>query len=110
MAKKKIKAVIDYFICQLKEHDVNVSQIILFGSHRAGTATADSDIDLVVVSKDFRKKNIFQRVDLLKKAEINTIKKYMLPLDVIALTPEEYSKQTSLVAEYAHKGKILYAA
>ncbi len=74
-----------------------------------GTATEESDIDIVIVSEDFKKKNIFKRANLTKDAEIRTIKKFMIPLDIITLTPEEYESRKSLSAEYAHQGKIVYA-
>ncbi len=80
------------------------------GSHLSGTAGEGSDIDIVIVSEDFRKKNIFKRVDLIKDAEIQTIKKFLVPLDVIAMTPEEYENRASIIAEYAHSGEVLFAA
>ena len=68
---------------------------------------ADSDIDLVVVSDDFRGKNIFKRVALIKEPEIKTIRKFMIPLDIITLTPAEYESEKSLVAEYSQKGEVI---
>ncbi|MBI5583197.1 MAG: hypothetical protein HY892_05190 [Deltaproteobacteria bacterium] len=46
---------------------------------------------------------------LTKDAEIRTIKKFMVPLDIITLTPEEYESRKSLSAEYAHQGQVVYA-
>jgi uncharacterized protein len=110
MVKKKVRAVIEFFGDRLIEKKVNVSKIILFGSQVAGRTDTDSDIDIVVVSEDFRRKNIFRRIDLIKDAEIQTIKKFMVPLDIITMTPEEYENRTSIVAEYAHSGMVLFAA
>jgi uncharacterized protein len=110
MAQKKVRTIVEFFAARLMERRVRVSKIILFGSHAAGTSTSDSDIDIVVVSEDFRKKNIFRRLELIKAAEIQTIKKFMTPLDVVAMTPEEYENGTSIIAEYAHRGEILFAA
>jgi hypothetical protein len=42
-------------------------------------------------------------------AEFRTIKKFMVPLDIITLTPEEYEYRTSFAAEYAHEDEIVYA-
>jgi len=33
----------------------------------------------------------------------------MVPLDIITMTPEEYEKKTSLIAEYAQEGEVIYA-
>ena len=109
MAQDKVRTVIEFFVQRLLEN-VNVSKIILFGSHAAGTAGEDSDIDVVIVSDDFRRKNIFKRIELIKNAEIQTIKKFLVPLDVVVMTPEEYENGTSIIAEYAHKGEVLFAA
>jgi predicted nucleotidyltransferase len=44
-----------------------------------GTATEESDIDIVVVSEDFKLENIFKRADMTKDAEIRKIRKFMAP-------------------------------
>ena len=45
-----------------------------------------------------------------KEAEIATIRKFMVPLDIILLTPEELNSKSSLIAGYARAGQILHAA
>ena len=92
----------------LREKVMNISKIILFGSQIEGKASAESDIDVVVVSKNFRNKDIFERVELIKEAEIMTIKKFVIPLDIITMTPEEFESETSLIAEYAKQGEVVY--
>jgi len=109
MAKSKIKKVIKFFGECLKKSNLRVSKIIIFGSHAMGKASKESDIDIVVISEDFRKKDIFKRVNLIKDAEIATIKKFMIPLDIIMLTPEEFKSETSLIADYARNGEVVYA-
>lgn len=110
MAKGKAIAAVKFFEEQLREKKVNVTKIILFGSQASRNASTESDVDIVVISKDFRKKDIFKRLALVKEAEIATIKKYMIPLDVIMMTPEEFASRTSLVSEYAKNGEVICAA
>lgn len=110
MAKSTTLAAVKFFEKQLKEQKVNVTKIILFGSQARGNASAGSDVDIVLISKDFRNKGIFKRLALIKKAEIATIKKYMIPLDVVMMTPDEFASGTSLVSEYAKEGKVLSAS
>jgi len=43
-------------------------------------------------------------------AEIKTIRKFMVPLDIVTLTSEEFENETSPVAEFAKSGKIMFAA
>jgi uncharacterized protein len=110
MAKSKTLAAVKFFEKQLKAQKVNVTKIILFGSQARGNASAGSDVDIVLISKDFRNKGIFKRLALIKEAEIATIKKYMIPLDVVMMTPDEFASGTSLVSEYAKEGKVLSAS
>ena len=110
MVKDKIAEAIKFFENCLKEKGLNVSKIILFGSHSTGKATIDSDVDILIISPDFQNKDIFERARLTKEAEINTIKKFRVPLDIITLTSEEFESNKSIVAEYARQGKVMYAA
>ena len=93
MAEEKLLEVIDFFKNQLIYEGINISKIILFGSQAAGTASEDSDIDLVVVSEDFANKNIFEKIKLLNKADAKTIKKFMVPIDVILMSPKELENE-----------------
>lgn len=110
MAKKSIKEVINFLAQCLKDKGLNVSKIIVFGSYAYEKATEESDIDILIVSRDFKGKNIFERAELTKEAEIMTIKKFMVPLDIITMTPEELRAGKSLISDYAKNGKVLYAA
>jgi predicted nucleotidyltransferase len=108
MAEEKLLEVIDFFKNQLIYEGINISKIILFGSQAAGTASEDSDIDLVVVSEDFANKNIFEKIKLLNKADAKTIKKFMVPIDVILMSPKELENEYSIIAGYAKQGKVVY--
>ncbi len=110
MVKSSIKEIIQFLGSCLKDEGLKISKIILFGSHVRGSAKEESDIDIVIVSRDFKGKNIFERAKLTKESEILTIKKFLVPLDIITLTPEELESKTSLISSYAKNGKILYAA
>lgn len=108
MAKGKVIKAIKFLERCLKEKGLNISKIILFGSHAKGKVTEESDIDIVIVSKDFEDKDIFERAILTKDAEIVTIKKFMIPLDIITLTPKEFENGTSLISDYAKSGEVVY--
>lgn len=108
MAESTVKKVISFLAENLRYSGLEIAKIILFGSQTRSRTRRDSDIDIVVVSEDFRDKDIFERVQLIKEAEIKTIKKFMVPLDIITLTPEEFESETSLISEYARKGVPMY--
>jgi predicted nucleotidyltransferase len=104
VAKGTILEVVHHLEGCLKRQGLDITQVVLFGSQAKGVAKEESDIDIAIVSEDFRGKDIFQRADLTKEAEIDTIKKYLIPLDVITLTPEELQDESSLIAHLVRNG------
>jgi predicted nucleotidyltransferase len=91
---------------KLRTNGINVSEIIVFGSHAIGCAAANSDIDIVIVSNDFRNKNIFQRVEMIGDTHAATISEFMIPLDILLKTPEEIAG----IGFIRKKGVVVFAA
>ena len=62
-----------------------VSQVIVFGSYARGTAHGESDIDVVIVSPDFRTGPEMEVLEQLSRiaARVSSL------LEVLALTPED---------------------
>ena len=82
-------------------------RVVLFGSYAEGTATADSDVDLLVVLSGERKV-----VD--KAVEIRLALNPEIPLDILVRTPETIRKRIgmgdSFLADIMTRGKVLYEA
>lgn len=95
--KSKVKKVIEYLARRLQTNGVSVSKIVVFGSHYKGTAGVDSDIDLIIVSEDFRDKNLFERASLIGKAYEETVTEFLMPMDIIMETPEEFNPDFGVV-------------
>jgi predicted nucleotidyltransferase len=110
MVKSTVIEALAFMRERLEEDVLRVAKIILFGSYAREQATEESDIDVAIISDDFMDKDIFERAKLTQDPEILTIRKYMIPLDIITLTPEEYEKGSSLISLLARDGKIVYAA
>lgn len=109
MAKGLVLEAIAFLEQQMEKSGLHISKLILFGSQATGQATEESDIDIVVLSEDFRNKDVFERALLIKDAEILTIKKFMIPFDIITMTQEEFESGSSLVSLYASEGEVLYS-
>ncbi len=77
---------------------------------KTATDDSDSDIDVVIVSESFRRKDLWKRLEMLRAPVCGTIEKYIVPLDVVPMTPEELERQGSPVAGYARKGVVVFAA
>jgi len=61
----------------------------------------------VVLSEAFINKGIFERIDMIKRAERETIRRFLVPLDIISMTPEEFESGSSIIAEYAKDGEVV---
>jgi uncharacterized protein len=48
-----IKHIIVKYIETIKNNNIGIDQVYLFGSYSKGTATIDSDIDVAIISSDF---------------------------------------------------------
>ena len=67
---------------------VKVTDFILFGSRAHGQHRKYSDVDLLVVSPDFRGKAFRRSHDLYDYWKLD------LPVDFICLTPEEFKEKS----------------
>ena len=103
MGKKDVLEIIRQFRAALQQQGIKVDKIILYGSWAQGNAHEDSDIDLVVISKDFEKKGYWDRIQILSEA----IYKVFAPIEAVALDPEEWNKGDRMICEYAKKGEVL---
>jgi predicted nucleotidyltransferase len=92
MDKRTINKITNYFRNELISTGIKVDGIALFGSQLKGTANKDSDLDLIIISESFKKKDIFERSHLTMKAYMNTFNKFKIPMDVLKMTPKEYEK------------------
>jgi predicted nucleotidyltransferase len=108
MVKKSTLKVVTFMKDRLQQTGLNVQKIIVFGSQANGKYNAGSDIDLIIISNDFTNKNIFERARLTKDAGIMTIKKFMIPLVIVTMTPEELADDESLLSDYARTGEVIY--
>ena len=107
MVDAKVLEAVNFFSAVVSKNGIDIHDLILFGSSGSGTAASHSDIDIAIVSGDFAGKDIFERALLTKDAEIQTVRKFKVALDVLTLTPEEYQDPASLIAGTIRKGIIV---
>lgn len=67
MAKtgQSVKRIINQYAQELKKMGIIPAKIILYGSYATGHPLKESDIDLVIVSENFKDKNLRERLELL---------------------------------------------
>lgn len=104
--KKRVLEVVKNYLENLKE-EIRVEGVILFGSAARGKMHRDSDIDLIIISPNFKKMGFMQRLILLSRLR-RGMKKTM-PMDIFGYTSEEFNKfsKKSIVLEEAKKEGIV---
>lgn len=87
MAKtaREIRAIIERYATEIKQLGVMPESILLYGSYAQGNAREDSDIDLIVLSEDFRDMNLRERLELLGLAAGRVFE----PIEALGYTPGE---------------------
>ncbi|MCK4781331.1 nucleotidyltransferase domain-containing protein [Candidatus Parcubacteria bacterium] len=109
--KTKIKfpeKIINHYIENLKGK-IRVKGVLLFGSFAWGKPTKHSDVDLVVVSPDFSKKEFRNRLQWLSRMRDDVT--YEIAMDVIGYTPKEFTeieKHSAIMSLAKKKGKWIY--
>ncbi|MBC7226852.1 MAG: nucleotidyltransferase domain-containing protein [Thermoflexales bacterium] len=84
-ATPELKVIIQRFRAELEKMGIRCEQVLLFGSHAAGTAQEGSDIDLLVVSSDWACYNDRERFEILGIAAARILE----PIQARGVTPEE---------------------
>jgi len=81
----QIKEIIGEYKQTLQKLGINVERMILYGSYAKANQREDSDIDLIVISKDFQKMNLRERLEVLGIAAV----RIMRPVEAKGYTPQE---------------------
>ena len=81
-------------------------RLILYGSFASDANHEGSDIDVVVISDDFRGKDYWERCDILA----DVIYEIFSPIEAIPLTQEEWDQGDFFVIDFARDGEVLFEA
>ena len=84
-ATPELQRVVKRYRTQLEKMGICSTRLLLYGSQAAGTAREGSDIDLIVISGDWKKYNNRQRLELLGIAAARILE----PVQAQGLTPSE---------------------
>ncbi len=106
MVKEQLFKIIDDYRLEL-EKQISVKKIILYGSFAYGIPRAGSDIDLVVISPDFKKFKPLERLEFLSL----TTRKSRAPIEALGYTPEEFDKaKDHIFLDYiAQNGSVVFS-
>ncbi len=104
--RQKIEGIISRYKQELKNLGINVEKIILFGSYAKGKPQPESDIDLIVISDDFKNLNLRERLEILGLAA----GKVFEPIEALGYTQEEIESEEkgSFVEEILNSVSLVY--
>ena len=109
MVKREIVKIKNILIELLEERGIDIEKIVIFGSYEKGEEKRDSDIDIIIVSKNFRNKDIFEKVEITRGIHRNLIEEVEKPFDIMYYSDEEWEKGHSLIINVAKKeGEVVY--
>jgi len=99
-SKSSIISLVKEYISRLKEYNISVEKVLLFGSIMRGTSREDSDIDIAVISSSFKGDRYSDRrliVPLRRGIDSR--------IDPIPFTPEDYAEGGILIDEIKSTGQ-----
>lgn len=101
---EKIKKVLKNYIKRINKK-FRIEKAIFFGSRVRGDYFLDSDVDLILVSKDFEKLNFRERM-----GEVIGEWDASVDLEVICYTPKEFEKkkgQIGIIPQAVKEGVLI---
>ena len=92
---RDVKRIIERYRQELKSFNINSQKIILYGSYAKGNPREDSDIDLIVISNDFKDMNLRERLEILGIAAGRVFE----PIEALGYTPKEIKQKKETFLE-----------
>jgi predicted nucleotidyltransferase len=87
-------------------NEIKPKQIILFGSYAYGTATEDSDIDLIIVEQKILGSKVKEAVKIKK-----ILSEVDMPKDILVVTEDEFefykTEAGSVIRDAYERGEVL---
>lgn len=83
--KPGVEQIIEKYKKELKKSGINAERIMLYGSYAKGTPHEESDIDLIIISDDFKNLNLRERLEILGL----TAGRVFEPIEALGYTAEE---------------------
>ena len=88
--KATVCEIVKYMHKALEKHGIKDNHIALFGSFFNDNPHKYSDIDIIIISSLFEGRTLFERINMTLKAESDVRSRYIVPMDILLKTPQEY--------------------
>lgn len=108
MGKKDIIKAKNMLFELFHNRNISVDKIVIYGSYARSSARPDSDIDIIVVSKDFRRKDIFSKVALTRGIHGDLVDKINMPVDLLYYSDMEWERGSSIIINTAKREGLIF--
>ena len=105
-----VEKMVDQYVSKFPVNVV-VDKVFLFGSYATGQARDDSDVDLIVLSDDFREMPFIKRLEFLSKLRRHAPLSLEVPMDIFGYTPEEFEeidKESAIMRRAKKEGRFVW--
>ncbi len=84
---------------------IKVEKAVLFGSYSYGTPRKDSDFDIAIISEDFERMSVLEKIDLFAKASVAVDSR----VELMGFSRKEFLNPSglSLLRVIKDKGKVI---
>lgn len=108
--RPEIEAAVADFVNRLEGRGIRAERVYLFGSYLKGTANEWSDLDLVVVSADFARLDLWQTARVTGPASAETSRATGYSIETHAKTPEQVATchPASFLADVLKDAVVVY--
>ncbi len=96
---KKVQKSIQTYLKILKEDDLPITRVLLFGSYAKGTAKSWSDVDLCIISPRFRDPWLALQYLWSKRVEDKGA-----TIEPIGFSPKDFAEESPLIQEVKRSG------
>lgn len=85
---------------------IKVEKVILYGSYSYGAPQKDSDFDLAIVSEDFERMSVLEKIDLFAKTSIAVDSR----VELIGFSKSDFlnPSQLSLLKVIKDNGRVMF--
>lgn len=109
MAEKKILTAVNIIKNYFKLNKISLEKIILFGSYANENYDKNSDIDFIIISRDFKNKSLLEKAKLMGSLDWELIKNTDSAFDVLYYSSDDWKYSDSLILNEARKnGRLIF--
>lgn len=89
IAKREVIKAKNLLFDLFRQRNITLDKVVIFGSFTKNNVRPDSDLDIILVSKNFRNKNLFERIKLAQGIHWSLGEKIHRPIDLMYYSDKE---------------------